>query len=261
MAGNGFYDRFNQVYTAKSVETWDDYDGSSAGTDWDSFADWAGTPSFPLTYTTSIYDNGDIDLVNTLLSVSTPGRFNTTITYGNTVDSSGGTIDSASTVSYNYGGDTVNSIEARYLQFTLTWESDSAGDDNIAEFSSIGVTLDAKNQINYVNNLSLNTLPGSVGSRTYTPIVNAQGAVVQVRDVSTDPYVATDYVQLGDSAGGDYVEPPTLQLPQVFTTVSPSAIVFDVYDQNQNRVDCKIDMIVSGRPGMVTDANGNIIQA
>ena len=71
MAGNGYYDPQQGQYLPKSVETWDDFQGSSAGDDWDSMTSWEGTPVLPLTFSSDIIDYGSSELLNYIATIET----------------------------------------------------------------------------------------------------------------------------------------------------------------------------------------------
>ena len=131
MAGNGYFSE--GIYQPLSTETWA---GLTNG--WDTYSDsWNLTPTLPLTFTTEITDYGRIEKLLPLTLVGKSGAMTTTIEYGNTIDSSGGAIDSSTSLVVN-AGDTVTPVKARYFQFTFSLNyGDSAGADLTPSITSI----------------------------------------------------------------------------------------------------------------------------
>ena len=251
MAGNGYF--ANGIYQAKSTETWAGLTGG-----WDTYTSWALTASLPLTFTTAIQDYGRIEKVLPLTMVAKQGQMTTTIEYGNTIDSSGGDIDGATTVVYN-NGDTVQPITARYFRFTFSLNYiDSAGAEPAPFFGNITTDLNAEKQMATFDSINSSTLPGSVGVRqlTLSQPISATVVTTAPHTTNSDPYVLTDYVASG------YVETGTVSRPIIYINKSTDPITLnifelDTYGKTKN-IDCTFDAIVSGLPTALVDADGNI---
>ena len=170
MPGNGFY--ADGIYQPFSQETWDDLaTADSAGytgpTTWASWDEWDLTPRFPLEYTTPIIDAGRIDTFLPLCDFTGSGQVTITITTGDTVDSSGGTIDSPTNTTVN-DGDEVSAVKARFFQFKFsTTFADSSGDGGARPtITGIETTLFGDKTTATFESISSSTLSGSTGQRT-----------------------------------------------------------------------------------------------
>jgi len=247
-----------------SVETWDDFDGASTGTDWDSITTWNGTPSLPLTYSTAIIDSGRIDQFMPLTAVQTSGQIATTIYYGNTVDSTGGAIDSESSVSYSIG-DTVEAIKARYFRFEFSVDyGDSAGVNERPIITAITTDLSSDKALATFDSIDSSTLPGSVGVRTLSvdQPISPTAMTVTPHVPTANVYVASGYVTSDDSAGELYVETGTEPRPVIYIDKSTSPLTLyiynlDTYGKNTG-IDCVFDAMVQGIPKARVDLQGNI---
>lgn len=250
MAGNGYF--ANGIYQAKSTETWA---GLTSG--WDTYTSWNLTASLPLTFTTAIQDYGRIEKVLPLTQVAKQGQMTTTIEYGNTIDSSGGDIDGATSVVYN-NGDTVQPITARYFRFTFSLNYlDSAGAEPAPFFGNITTDLNAEKQMATFDSIDSSTLPGSQGQRQLTVSQPISPTVVTL----TPHLPAADYVLDGYVASG-YVSGTALSRPIIYLNKDSDPIVLnifelDTYGKTKN-IDCTFDAIVSGLPTALVDADGNI---
>ena len=256
----GFYKE--GVLQPFSVETWDARD--SAGYTWDDWTDWNGTPSVPLTYNTAIIDSGRIDLWMPLTDVATNEQLSVTIYYGNTVDSTGGAIDSESSVSYNIG-DQVEAIKARYFRFEFSvGYEDSVGVGNRPIISAIKTDLASDKSLATFDSIDSSTLGGSVGVRELVvdQPLSPTSLTVTPHVPDAPVYVADSYVASDDSAGELYTEVGTAIRPVIYIDKSSSPIVlnifnFDTYGKN-SRVDCVFDAMVQGIPKATVDTQGNI---
>ena len=222
MAGNGFFDANNNVYLPKSVETWDNLDGSSAGgPSWDNWTEWRLTPVLPLEFTSPVFDAEQINYynINTDVDYTPIGNITFTLFYGNTVDSSGGTIDSPSSISWTPGG-TVSAVEARFFQLKVAISEDSSG-IGLAQLNrmSFGATSDPITET--ITDLDTSTLGGSVGQRTLsvtTGFSQITSLICQAQSTEVK-YVADGYVTSDDSAGETYIAEGAVPIPYV-TVVS-----------------------------------------
>ena len=265
MAGNGYFNTTEVRYEPKSIEVWDDYDGSSAGTDWDAFTSWNGTPDLPLTFTTGVFDYGLSATVNYLLDVEATFPVNITVYYGDTVDSAGGSIDSPTTINVS-PSQSLSAVKARYFQFEVSVDyPDSAGAaGDIPAISSINATLTQELVNRQLTGINSSDLTGSVGARQVTGLDGISGvlSIVTQPHYSAGFYVNADYVVSDDSAGETYTE-ETFIVPVILVDKSTDPITLNIYDANNSntRTDCVFDAVVQGLPELSSDTDGNIVQA
>jgi hypothetical protein len=254
----GFYKQ--GVLQPYSVETWADL---TAG--WDTYDDtWNLTPSLPLVYNTAIVDAGRIDLWMPLTDVATNEQITTTIYYGDTVDSTGGAIDSESSVTYNVG-DSVEAIKARYFRFEFSvGYADSAGVGNRPIISAIKTDLASDKALATFDSIDSSTLSGSVGVRELVvdQPISPTSLTVTPHVPPAPTYVADSYVASDDSAGELYTEVGTAIRPIIYIDKTSSPIKlyiynFDTYGKN-TAVDCTFDAMVQGIPKATVDDIGNI---
>ena len=250
MAGNGYF--ANGIYQTKSTETWADLTNG-----WDTYSSWALSPSLPLTFTTAIQDYGRIEKVLPITQLAKQGQLTTTIEYGNTIDSSGGDIDSATSVVYN-NGDTVQPITARYFQFTFSLNYlDSAGSEPTPFFGNIQSDLNAEKQMATFDSIESSTLPGSTGQRQLSLTQPISPTVVTVTPhLPISDYVVDGYVADGYSSGAS-LSRPIIYLNKASDPIVLNIFELDTYGKNKN-IDCTFDAIVSGLPTALVDADGNI---
>lgn len=268
MAGNGYFDKTEQKYYPKSVETWDSYDASSTGNDWDSFSTWFGTPSLPLTFTTDINDYGLIATVNYIVSIDSNYPAYVTVKYGDTVDSSGGSIDNPSTINVS-PSQTLSAVKARYFQFIISVDRDSASLQT-PYIESITTTLSQQLITRQLTSIDSSTLTGIVGLRQLTGLDGISGVLSIVtqphsssaRYVFSDDSAGEEYVSSTDSTGELYVE-ETLKIPHILVDKTVDPIQLNIYDVNNSNTVCDtvFDAVVQGLPELSSDANGNITQA
>jgi hypothetical protein len=280
MPGNGIYT--GGIYRPTSIETWD---GDSAGYQWDDLTNWNQTPLLPLTFTTAIVDGGRIDKWLPLTNITATGRVTTTIQYGNTVDSTGGAIDSPSSVTYN-PGDSVTPIKARYFKFTFSLDyNDSAGAEETPTLSSVTTNLNAEKVMATFDSIDSSTLSGSAGLRTLvvdqpisptvvtiqphlpSSVLDSAGASDLASSFVTDGYVAegyvdTDFVIDASSGGGSG---GSTSRPVVYIDKSGANIVLNIFEFDTfgktKLVDCTFDAIIQGLPNANVIANGSIARS
>lgn len=260
MPSNGFF--AEGKLQPLSSNTWDDLTNG-----WDTYTtDWYYTPSLPLTYTTPVVDAGRIDNFNYLCQVAATHPVDITVKYGNTVDSSGGAIDSPTTVNVTPGTTSLSGANARYFEFTISVNyADSAGAGEIPTISSVETNLSSEIRTISINGVDSSTLSGSAGERQLGAtgtIGLVTGAVVTAHG-KTGTYVADGYIEAGDSAGGEYLEEGDVQIPYVTLNKSTSPISLRIYDLNTfgpNKIDCTFDAVLTGLPNLSSDGDGNIIQ-
>lgn len=267
MAGNGFY--AEGVYQPFSQESWDDLaTADSAGytgpNDWDTWTEWNLTPRYPLTFTTPIIDAGRIDTFLPLCNYGGTGNVTITVQSGNTVDSSGGAIDSPASVTIN-NGDDVSAIKARFFQYTFsTTFEDSAGGNDRPVITSIDTTLFGEKESATFESIDSSTLSGSTGQRTL--VVDKPITVTTVTTMIHNPDTSPYFVDSGDSAGGiyvadDYVTAGVATRPVMYVDKTSTNPVLHIYDTNSadgaTRVDVTFDAVVQGVP-KATMSNGTI---
>lgn len=249
MAGNGYFAEGR--YQAKSTETW-----ASLTNGWDTYDSWTYTPNLPLTFTTGLVDFGRKELLNPLVEISANHPVTTTIYYGDTVDSSGGSIDSPSSVSVDPNS-SISSINARYFQFAVSVDySDSSGIGPIPSISSLRTDLSARLTQITKDSIDSSTLGGSLGARELevADLAGVKTAVVTPH-ATQDTYVATGYVASG------YVTTGALSLPHITIDKSTAPITLVIRDLNtygKTTIECVFDAIIEGLPTIESDANGNI---
>ena len=241
--GNGYLDPITNTYLPVGQETWADY------TAWSTFTTWEGTytGATTLEYTTRIFDAGEINKTNCLLTVTAGKSFSTTITYGNTISS--GSIQSPSTEDITAGQGAVPALTGRYFQFTITQEMDSANDDLpfIADFNVQLVSASNEDTISFggENNLDTSTLSGSVGQRTFT-------------ETGVGSYIDFFVQILTTGLTGT-------QMPVCYVDMSGSDPVLNIYDADsygkRTRMDVTVNLNYSFMAGIEADDFGNIVEA
>ena len=263
MAGNGYFDASDGTYKAKSVETWDDFQGTSAGDDWDSLTEWKLTENLPLTFTTAIFDYGKSDTLNYVVDVNASVPANVTVSYGDSIDSAGGSIDSPSTVSTTPNSTGYLGKKARYWQFTVSLpEADSAGIATETILRSVNGELRGERISQTVTDVDSSTLTGSTGVRQIE-LGTEFGAVTSLitqPHLPTSAYVASSYVT------ADYVETAgTTATPYIFIDKSTDPITLYIYDIDaygkRRSMDCVFDAIATGNRALITDETGSIREA
>ena len=262
MPGNGYYDKTARTYLPKSVETWDDYQGTSAGDDWDSLTTWQGTAVTPLEFTTTITDYGSSEILNYYFNIDATAPADVEVRYGDTVDSSGGSIDSYSTVTVTPNSTGLTAKKARYWQFKVSIDYlDSAGDGVIPAIFSLNAKLSAERVTKTLADIDSSTLGGSLGARQLSGtsgISSIVSIITQPHTISSN-YVADSYV------ASDYVEnATTTATPSIFVDKTTDPVTLNIYDIDsygkRKTMDCTFDAIVTGNVPMVSDAFGNILR-
>lgn len=279
--GNGYFDAEANQYKPKSVETWGDLTADSTGNDWTGLSTWAGTSSLPLEYTTDVYDFGSKQLLNYYLNVSSNYPVNITVYYGDTVDSSGGSIDTPSSISVT-PNQALNSVKARYFQFkiSITYDDsvDSAGSDlsnGVPYLGTINYNLSREVIQQTITDLDTSTLPlggTAYGDDRYRELTGIEGIsgftaiICQVQRVAgkyVEGTTDTDYyVGPQDSTFDLYVEETTFKKANVYVDKEPTPPRLYIYTGDGNtQTDVVLDAFVTGLPGIESDANGNIVQS
>lgn len=264
MAGNGYFDTNDGIYKAKSIETWDDFQGTSAGDDWDSLTEWKLTQNLPLTFTTNILDYGKSDTLNYLLDVDASVPANVTVSYGESIDSAGGSIDSPSTVSTTPSTTGYTGKKGRYWQFTVSLpEPDSTGVANEVVLRSVNGELRGERITQTVTDVDSTTLSGSTGVRQIdlgTEFGAVTSLITQPHLPSADAYVADGYV-----ASGYFEVGGTTATPYIFIDKSTDPITLYIYDIDaygkRRSMDCVFDAVATGNRALVTDVTGSIREA
>lgn len=260
MPGNGYYDKTARTYLPKSTETWDDYQASSAGDDWDSWTDWQGTAVTPLEFTTTITDYGSSEILNYYFDINATAPADVEVRYGDTVDSAGGSIDSYSTVSVTPNSTGLTAKKGRYWQFKVSIDYlDSAGDGVIPAIFGLNSTLSAERVTKTIADIDSSTLGGSLGARqlpSTSGISSVVSIITQPHTVSSN-YIADSYVASG------YVETATTTAtPAIFVDKTTDPVTLNIYDIDsygkRKTMDCTFDAIVTGNVAMVSNAVGSI---
>lgn len=259
MAGNGYFDRENAVYLPRSTETWADLTGN-----WSSYTSWRYTPNLPLEFTSGVFDANEKNYFNVTTNVEyTPvGNVTMTLYYGDTVDSSGGSIDSPSSISWT-PGDSVSAVYGRYFQLKVSITEDSAG-IGLAQLTRMQFNALQEYATETLTDVNTSTLGGTVGARTLdlaTGFSQITSLICQPRS-SSSVYVASNYVASDDSAGEVYVEQGITPIPHV-TVVSkgaaPELKIVDLTTYGQTVVDATLDIRIEGLRALTADAtDGNV---
>jgi hypothetical protein len=239
MPGTGYFDSDSNAYLTKGTQTWSSY------ATWTAFTEWAGTASSTLQFTTTVYDLGRVDWVNTLLEINASLPANVNISYGNSLDSAGAIV-SATTYAVIPNQNPVSALYGRYFQFEINLSQDSAGDTPPIIFS---ITPELRTQLNTVTQADIvtSTLSGSVGQRNLTFNVNT-GKIV---NILTQAHIQN----LGDSALDN-------EVPLILVNKSTTPVVLNIFDADsygkRKRIDCRLDVQAQFLPLLVADSNGNI---
>lgn len=258
MSGNGFYDNTSGEYTPKSVETWDDFDASSAGLSWDGYTEWQATPLLPLTFTTRVIDFGSSVYLNYLVTVSASNAVNLTVYYSDTVDSAGALV-SPSNVSVTPNTANLDAKKGRYWQVTVSCDRDSASLP-LPTITNITTRLSARTIEEVIQSLDSSTLGGSTGIRqlsTLTSIGTISTLVAQPHSSAGAEYVESSYVSSG------YVEAATTKIPAILIDKTTSPPTLNIYDINASNsvTDCVFDAVIKGLPKLSSNSAGNTVEA
>lgn len=246
--GTGYYDINSGTYRTLGVNTWDDFDGSSPGNDWDGLTTWFGESAQSLQFTSDVQDQGIRDVVTPVIDCVATAPVTTTVYYGDTMDSSGGAIDSPSSVTITPNQANVGTITGRFFQFQFDISKDSAGDfPEQLEFSSFAAGVDPSAEIQTISNLDTSTLGGSVGARQLD--LNTT-QTVNIKSICVQPLIA----DLDDTAGATDV-------PVVFVDKQADPPVLNIFDIDaygkRRRIDCTVDIMMYKLVSYETDENGN----
>jgi len=251
MPGNGFFSRDEGVYKAYPTRTWD---GDSAGITWNDFVEWDADPGVTLTYTTNVIDTFESKKQNPTIQIEASQPAIVTIYYGDTVDSAGGSIDSASSVVVSPSQSNIGALKARYFQFEVTLDPDSGGIEfpnfNTAPFiSKITTAISTGTTTKKYTDIDISTLSGSVGQRTLNI---GSGGNLNVGNVLTQ----IQHQSITDDSGGAYIT------PVCYVEKTATNLVLHVFDVDsygkRKRVDCVIDLQVELFPNISSDLTGSI---
>jgi len=272
--GTGYFDKTNQVYLPKSVETWDDFTGSSAGDDWDSLTSWTGTPSLPFTFETDVQDAGSLDTWLLLWSVQTGGYFTTTV-YADSTESSAGSTGSGFYTTYGpYApGETMPAIYGRWFKLLFTFYAPSSADDfdaQLQRLKSIEITFDkrkTKETVAYTND-QITTSDAYVSTGQYLYVAKSISLPTNVQVSERLPtetlYFQSGYVEDASSAGeDDYAVSSTADsAPKAYLAYgSGPSINITMYDLNTfsktQKVDAGFDLYIEGYPYVNLNSHGN----
>ena len=247
MASNGYFDNSTGSYKALPLETWATA-GDSAGYTWDNLTTWAGTASETVTFTTGIFDGGKIDFFNPTLLVSSSIPADITIRHGNTKDSSGGAIDSPTTVNLTPNTASVAGINARFFEFDITVTRDSATQADPEIFS---VEVDLRNTLKTITepDLDTSTLTGAIGLRELT-LTNA-GKIVSL--------ICQPHADILNPDSSDESVTPIVYVDKTSTNPKLEIVDLDSYGKRR-RVDCIVDVQATVLPLLQTDATGSIVE-
>lgn len=253
MPGNGFFSRDEGIYKAYPTRTWDGTE-DSAGYTWDNFNLWDQDPSDTLSFTTAIIDTGESKKQNPTIAIDASQPANITITYGDSIDSSGGAIDGATTINVTPNTSNIGSVKARYFQFTATLEPDSAGVEfpnfnSTPTISKITTDIRSVTTTQKFTDIDTSTLSGSVGQRTLS--IGA-GSGLNVGNVLTQ----IQHDSITDDSAGTYIT------PICYVEKTSSNLVLHIFDVDaygkRKRVDCVMDLQVEIFPPISSNLTGSI---
>ncbi len=245
MAGNGYFDPALDTYFARSIEGWANY------TSWDSFTSWDGTPASNLEFTTSVIDAGKIDFNAPIVRANTSTPMTIVMQHGDTMDSSGGEIDSPTSVTIAPNSSNITVPKARFYKFTLqqgvgdsAGNSDSAGSE-LLQISDLVINFRNTTSTLTQSDIDTSTLAGSTGQRQ----LSFNTDVGSVTNCLVQPHITGL-----DDSGGDPVR------PIVYIDKSSSPIVLNIFDLDSygkaRRIDCTVDIQIQFLPQLSSDNFG-----
>ena len=204
MPGTGFFSRDEGIYKAFPTKTWGGSE-DSAGYTWNDFEQWDADPGSTLSFTTALIDTGETRKQNPTILIQASQPATVTIEYGDSIDSAGGAIDSASSITVYPNSNNIGAIKARYFQFTVALEPDSAGVEfanfNAApSISSITTDIRSETTTKKYTDIDTSTLSGSVGQRTLNI---STGGNLNVGNVITQ----IQHNGITDDSAGAYITP------------------------------------------------------
>jgi len=244
MPGTGYFDRTLRIYRPLPSETWDS-NNDSAGYTWDDMITWEGTSSDSVTFNTELFDAGAVDWWNYIVTVNASLPVNITVNYGQTVDSSGGSIDSPQSISVTPSQSSIAGAYGRYFKFDITVSRDSATQ---AEpfIQSISVAFNRQPVTVIKSNLDTSTLGGSVGARELT----FDFSVGQITNLLVQPHITG----LDDSGGESIV--PTVLIDKSVTPAVLNIFDLDTYGK-RTRIDCVLDVQAQCLVQLQSDSTGS----
>lgn len=258
--------------------TWADLTGGNtwaSATSWDDFTD-AGLTSVgsepDITFFTPVIDFGRIAYVNPLCTVQAVGDVNIKVYSANSIDSSSRLPGDA--VITGGRNQTLTGVQGRYFQFQIDVTQDSSvGAVNI---SSVVTTLDATQQTEYIQGDSAGH-SGTTASRVvpitkqYSVVYSLMGAGLYTDSgtdsagasaVTGDYYVEGNYYNDGytevPGGGGDASEIPVVVVKDLTSATEPKYTVFTTNGTNRDHY---VHLQIVGLPKMISDAEGNIVNA
>mgnify|MGYP003142247697 CR=1 FL=1 len=271
---------------------WSDLTGGNTWASANTWEDWtnAGITSVgstpDITYRTPIIDFGRVAFVNPLCTVQSVGDSTVKVFAANSIDSS--SLLPGDPVIDGLRNQTLTGVEGRFFQFQIDVTQDSSiGAVNI---SSVTTTLDATQQTEYVQGDSA-THSGTTAERT-APIVKQYSRIYSLTGTALYTDSGTDsagvsgttgesqldpslqYVLQGDSSAGDYVEDSYIlaggggggddsEVPVVVVKdlSDASAPKYTVFTTNGTNRDHFVHLQIVGLPKMISDSEGNIVNA
>lgn len=245
MPSNGYYDVSSGILYGRSVEGWQDY------TNWSTFLSWTGTPGTQLEYTSRIIDAGKIDYHLPIITCDSALPITITMQYGDTIDSSGGAIDSPTSTTISPSSSNITAPYGRYFKFTITQGTgDSGGAEDSAGspplfLSNLNIAFRSSFSSLTQSNINTSTLGGSVGARELT-FNETTGTI-------TNCLIQPHITGLDDS-GGDPVT-PICYIDKTSTPIIVNIFDIDAYGKRR-RVDCTIDVQIQYLPQLNSDAQG-----
>ena len=253
MSGTGYYAKDEQLYKALPTRQWDDYD--SAGVQWEDWTQWDENPGTSVAFTTEIFDLDERKTFAPLVDIEASMPAKVTVITGDTVDSSGGAIDSATSETFIPNQTGISTKTARFVQLTVTVEQDSGGDE-ISESDTPYIRRIQPNFLTqfatqHFDNIDTSTLSGSTGQRTLFDGSSNSTQVIsyQVQILNT---TLTD-----DSAG----HPAT---PVIYVEKTTSTVVLHIFDVDtygkRKRIDCVVDAQLRTLPALRTGNSGSIVE-
>lgn len=280
--GTGFFDKTARIYKPKTTVTWDDYTGSSAGDDWDSWTIWEDTTllSFPMEFETDYIDTGYEDNFLITTNIGSGGYWHTYIyNHPDDTDSTGDLTPSGISWTTNgpyYPGDSVPALRGRFFKIKIVFlAADSAGEFNnlVQRFKSVEINASSEKiyeSVRIASGQHDGLLPGTAGNRIYVckKVSIPTNVQATIGLVSEEPYVQSNYVGELDSAGGTetYVEGVRRSRPIVYANSGDGpTITLDTFDFNSfsknRRIDAPLYLMIEGYPFVTVDEHGNITRS
>tara|TARA_R110000796_G_scaffold166679_1_gene283585 strand:- start:1639 stop:2412 length:774 start_codon:yes stop_codon:yes gene_type:complete len=252
MSSNGYFDVTENTLFARSVESWADYTSwteDSAGNL--GFTTWAGTPSSNLEFTSNIIDAGTVDYHMPIITCDSATPITIEMNYSNTVDSTGGALDSPTTVTIAPSTSNITVPYARFFTFKIIQGTgDSAGAEDSGgspelSLQNLSIIFRSNTATLTQSNIDTSTLGGSVGARELS--------FNQTTGTITNCLIQPHITGLDDS-GGDPVR------PLIYIDKTSTPVVLNIFDADSygkaRRIDCTIDVQIQYLPQLQSDVSG-----